>query len=338
MLATLPGFVLTLSQLCGPLQANEKIRERLSSIFQNLSLSSDCRRLLLQSKDFLNGAIELSSSTSPRVVRNLLNLFLSLAMERDSVLTLIFHGDGLLLNILKRWITESGDNTIRKRALRTLRLLATEASAPLLVHRSDLMLQLSQIALNDQDHAVRHEAVEAFARCAGLAKAKQPNYDCVVEALVQLAKAPISADTLACVLKEQAMHEENRYAMAHRDDVLRLLTNIATSRLCSRGAREDCLSALLWLSGDDRNLDALLSEHVLHILVEKACSQEPADNFVQDKSMVILTRLAAHSSNRPKMLSHENLLQALILFAATSMESQTKDDVKKAILLLVQEL
>jgi len=51
-----------------------------------------------------------------------------------------------------------------------------------------------------------------------------------------------------------------------------------------------------------------------------------------------LARLASDATNRARMVNHDGLVKTLIQFASSSPESETKDQVKKTILLLVKEL
>jgi len=344
-----------------------RIRERLSSVFRNFALSPDCRVTLGQDEPgFLDALVHLLSSAEsgchglrqPRVTRNVLTVLHNLAMDdRNSCLLLIFHGDGILLGILKRLMVHPQDSVVRKRSTRTLRLLTNESSAPLLVHRADLMELLSHQALTDPNQAVRTEAAEAFAKCAGLVKAgQQPHYQSVLQALIQLAKSPYGGgastqDVLARALKEQAEHRDNRIPMVRCTELLSVFARIASGSSSSHNtetwlapntAREDACRALLSLSEEDVNLKVLASnDEILNALVDSArhVPQRNANLLTRKYALQTLCRLTSDATNRGRLANHEHLVEALIQYASTAPDfDETKSNVKKAILLLVSEL
>lgn len=335
-----PGLLSALTSV--PLNENcEKARERLSAVFRNLALSLDTRTVLAKRPDFLTAIATLASSTSLTVLRNMLSTLVSLAIDADSSLLMVFHGEGILVEILRRYVTYTEDATLRKRAARALRLLARETSAPLMVHDNQLMKVLSQSALHDTSSEVRAEAAEAFARCASLVKAPMAQHEAMLDALTHLSSGPqaIPADVMARALKEQATHPENRKALIQRKTLMVALGQIAMSNETSTSAKENVCSALLDLSSDDENNRVLIATPLtLEALVHNSADRGVHYSVIRRYSVETLLNLAVIPSNRKSMAQYASLLQSLLHFAAATQVGDLKTKVKSVILQLAAEL
>jgi hypothetical protein len=326
---------------------NEKSKalERLSAVWRNLAVSPETRASLAQQPDILTTLVDLValSPYNKNILRNVLNTFVSLAMDVASGLLMIFHEDGRILECMKRLMVDDPDAVVRQRAARTLRLLTSESSAPILVHDTDLMDRLSRAALHDEQGKVRIEAAEAFAKCASMVRAPMPQHEAILEALTHLASANhISLEVLARAFKEQASHVNNRIPMAGRDKLLQALARIAISEEASLAAKDDACCALKDLAAEESNRPLLATFSVLEALVENTVAAGRLNGIRQgarrENAVKAMIYLATVPSNREKMVNHGNLLQSLIQFAATAVGSETKDQVKKVILMLVSEL
>jgi hypothetical protein len=332
---------------------NEKSKalERLSAVWRNLAVSPETRTSLAQQPDILTTLVDLIalSPCNKNILRNVLNTFVSMAMDVDSGLLMIFHDDGRILECMKRLLVDEPDAVVRQRAARTLRLLTGESSAPILVHDTDLMDRLSRAALHDDWEKVRIEAAEAFAKCASLVRAPMPQHEAILEALTHLASSNhISLEVLARAFKEQASHVNNRTPMAGRDKLLQALARIALSDEASSAAKDDACCALKDLATEEANRPLLATFHILEALVVNiavAGGQVNQNTGVvrqgtrREDAIKTMIYLATVPSNITKMVNHGNLLQSLISFAAaTAAGSETKDQVKKVILMLVSEL
>lgn len=335
-----PGLLGALTSLA-PNENCEKARERFSAVYRNMALSLDVRTILAKSPDFLTAIAMLASSTSLAVLKNMLSTLVSLAMDPDSSLIIVFHGEGILVEILRRYVTYTEDATLRKRAARALRLLAQETSAPLLVHDNRLMKVLSERALHDMSPEVRAEAAEAFARCASLVKAPMAQHEAMLDALTHLSRGPqaIPAEVMARALKEQASQPENRKALIKRKALMATLGQIAISNESSVSAKEDVCSALLDLSSDDENIRVLIATPLtLEALVHNSTDKGTNYFTVRRYSVETLLKLAATPSNRKCMARHASLLQSLLHFAAATQVEDLKNEVKAVILHLAAEL
>ena len=332
-----PGLLATLSKL--PLNHDsEKLRERVSAVFRNLALSRDARVVLAQRPEVLTALTSLSTSTNFTTTKNLLNTLLALAIDGDSCLLIVFHGDGIILEVLKKYIN-SNDLSIRKRAARALRLIIRETSAPLMVHDSQLMKILSERALHDSSREVRSEAAQAFARCASLVKAPSSHHEAILDALTYLASSPgtVPLDVMARVIKEQArLGPENRKAMVERQTLMDAVGRIAISTESSTSAKENICSALLVLSDDKNNKRIIATPLTLDALVQNSSERGENNSKLRECAVKTLLNLADDSSNRKIMANHTNLLPSL--FAAATQLSDLKTQVKAAILLLAVEL
>ena len=329
-----PGLLATIASL--PLHIDcEKVRERLSAVFRNLALSPEARVALAQRPDVLTAISTLANSKSLTTTRNVLNTLLSLAVDGDSCLLMVFHGDGVIVNILKKYISMD-DLSVRKRAARALRLVIRETSAPLMVHDNELMKILSHRALHDSSSEVRSEAAEAFARCASLVKAPSSQHEAILDALTYLVSSPntVPSEVMARVIKEQAsLGPQNRRAMVERQTLMVAMSRIAMSPESSISAKENIFSALLDLSDDENNQPHIATPLILDALVQNSGVR----NYkIREYAVKTLIKLAGNASNRKSMANHTNLLQSL--FAAATQLGDLKTQVKAVILQLATEL
>ncbi|GKY97076.1 hypothetical protein MPSEU_000666100 [Mayamaea pseudoterrestris] len=258
-----PGFKDCICILAKRLEM-EKTLERLSATFRNLSISPECRSIMTGDALVLDALLFMSSNHMNMISlqRNLLNTFVSLSMEHDACVVLLFHGDGVLLECLQAWLQYDADSVLRKRASRLVRSLANDLSGPMLVQNTKLMDLISRAALQDEDRAVRIEATEAFARCASQTHTGQPNYTAVLDALVQLARRPNACtEAIASALREQASRLDHRVHIAKCPELLAAAAMIAMARNSSIRSKENICIALLDLTYEESNL------HFSHNLV-----------------------------------------------------------------------
>ena len=336
-----PGLLTQLTQV--PFSSsynacNEKVVERLSAVFRNLSVSTSIRRIMPQFPDLLTATTRLINDhgNNRKITLNLLNMLISMAMEAESCLLMVFHGDGLLLSVMERLMVEESEAQIRKRAARMLRLLACETSAPLLVHDSELMKTLSKTALHDPSQQVRSEAAEAFTRCSTLIKAPSPEHHAILDALTHLAQSDfIMPEVLARAFKEQAKHPSNRVPMAERHDLLEALSEIAASMEASSRVREDACCAIFDLSREESNLSKIATPSILGALVRNAEGSSEEYSQRREYAVRALFNMASVQANLKTMACQSSLLKSLIQFAASSPGNEAKVEAKKVILKLV---
>ncbi|KAL3939293.1 MAG: hypothetical protein SGBAC_005953 [Bacillariaceae sp.] len=305
-----------------------------------MALSLHTRVALAKRSDFLTALTALANSPSTSTVKNMLSTVVSLASDPDSSLLIVFHGEGILVEILRRCISHEEDATIRKRAVRAIRLLATDTSAPLMIHDNTLMDALSKRALHDKSSEVRSEAAEAFAKCASLVTAPMAQHEAVLDALTHLSSSPhaISPDVMARALREQVAHPENRKAMAQREALMIAMGQILMSEKTSMGAKENLCSVWLQLSFEDYSIRELIATSLtLEALVRNAISHDNSNPIRQD-ALKTLLNLANVPSNRERMVKHASLMRTLLRFASTTRQEDLKAEVKAAIMQLAQEL
>jgi hypothetical protein len=343
MIMCLPGLIPALASICLKGQLPAKVGERMSAIFRNLLLSHECRRTVGRDPIFMNALFELvTDQSNRRVLRNVLNILHSLSLESDVSLLFVMFGDGVFLNVLMH-LLEDDDSVIRRRSVRTFRLWTNESSAPLLVHRQDVMAMLSDRAIHDENQFVRSEAAEAFSKCAGLVSADEPHHRTVLQALVKLSRSPgVSTEVLGRAFKEQACHPDNRVALAGDLELLKIIARIATSPEASVHAREDSCCALHDLSMEECNRKILGNQLcVLDALVDNA--ETPGYERSQRRRYAVqaLVHLSNETTVRTMMVKHDRLLKSLIRFASTADAEASlnlKSQVKQTILALVKVL
>jgi hypothetical protein len=355
------GFLQSLS-LSSIKSISLKSRQRQSAVIRNLAISVECRSLLVAEPTTVGTLIQLlnwepqstDDSSSPdfrNMRRNVLNTLVSLTMDHDSALLLIFYGDGILLHILQRYLKVSTDTFLRKKSACVMRLLANEASAPLLVHDANLMQSLSDAALRDDSSDVRREAAEAFARCAAFVQLEQqPHYENVLDALTILVNQrgrlkSFAMNSLARALKEQSLHPCNQLPMADRSVLLNAIAQIALLReFESNAAATDACCALMNLSTDKANLEKLAGQEIiLEALLSNASTYTTTHGNFEEGKLYALTTLVnlSNSSNcRRIMIWHGCILQTLIheTRCISDEQSDLKVRLKQATLLLAAEL
>ena len=352
-----------------------KSRHRLLGIVRNLSTTAECRAILIRQPSFVgllarfmmadsssdNSKNDESTAQENQIFRrSMFNTLISLAMDQESSLLLLLHGDGILLRLLHAyWRTsiQADDSDTRKSVARILRLLAHEASVPLLIHNTELMHQLSDAALRDSCAAVRTEAAEAFTRCAALARAETSGqhshyYEAVLDALQLLVQQQqqsraVSRDVLAQALREQSMHPGNRAPLGKRSILLQTVTQIALERgVSSVTAVRDACCTLLHLSLEESNRQDLVQvPNLLDALMTNLSSfsqgdqHDHVDAVERDHAMQTVVNLAQCSANGKTMARHGCLLSTLIQIAGNMHhDNVVKADLKQTILLLVTNL
>ena len=333
-----PGLLPSLTSLSG-MELPEKGQERLSAILRNLALSSTTRASLAQRGNVLTCVVRLSNNATTDTLRNLVNALVSMAMDQDSCLLMILHGEGMILELLKRFMFYEKDGTVRKRAARILRLMARESSVQLLVQDSKLLQLLFDRALNDPISEVRSEAAEAFGRCAGLTKAAMDQHEAVLGALTRLADSPLlHPDAIARAVKEQTGHPENRVPLSKCENLLGALAKIALAPDVSLSAKENVCTAFLDLSSDEKTREAVTSQATLNALVYSAETSDTRQSSIREIAVQTLVNLANHPANRKCMAKQSRLIQSLLQFAASTSSDSLKKEVKLVLLELAAEL
>lgn len=389
------NLITTLTGLTGVFE--DKALERLSAVFRNLALSTELRMRLAQRPDVLNAIVRIAACCSDvssiaersfshasrnhnmnninydsaarrNTLRNVLSTLASLALDSHSTPWMVFHGDGVLVDQLKRFMVRDEDPVVRKRATRALRLLARETSVPVLLQDDKLLTALCHLAMFDTNDAVRKEAVEAFVHCASLVQANSKClqlYQTVLDSLTQLVTNPeVSSELMARALQEQARHPENRKHMAQRKELVEAMAHIVMSKDVPRVAKESVCTALVDLSQDEANHEAIATPSILDALVKLLSDRmggrsgggpsgfendENRNNnnngeisgttrAMKESTVRTILNLAKTPSNRKIMASQAALLQSLLRVAAATSTDGLKKEVKGAILQLASEL
>lgn len=201
---------------------------RLSAVIRNLSLSTECRRMLAGNPSCLNCIIEIlvlaeesislaDISFVTTVSRNVFNILVNLAVDsKELALIILLHNDGAFVRLLANYIgggtqnknhktplSSLHDPVVRKRSIRVIRLCINLSTARLLLHNASLMTAITDAALLDDSLAVRTEATEAFSRLARILVILPP------EEKVCCERTNVSRETLLDVLTELFLTASN---------------------------------------------------------------------------------------------------------------------------------
>ena len=362
-----PDFLSTLTSLADV--PNGKARERLSAVFRNLALSVDVRSLLTQRADVLAAIFRMSNfrgshtttstdsacNSKKNILRNVLSTITSLAIDTCASHLMVFHGDGVLIEQLKRFVLHCEDFVARKRAIKAIRLLAKDpSSTPVMVLQNNELLEiLSDRALHDTNDSVRAEATEAFANLANLVRAPMVQHDCVLDAVTRMLTTATTGnlDVLVRALQEQASHQVNRRAMVQHRNLIRALAALIRSENSALGAKESACATLEDLSEEPLNLEVIalpvLLDALVGTLIQPLSRRSNASanidaivtNRIRESSVKTILNLAETPSNRKDMARQTALIQSLLRFAAaTTTGEDTKKRVKSVILQLATEL
>ena len=261
-------------------------------------MTPSARIVMAQNTDVLSALIRLASQGSRRATRNVLCTLDCLAMESDYCVGMVMHGDGILVNVLRRLMVEESDEVVRRRAARALRLLARDKAIPLLINDDILMDTLASCALHDSAREVRIEAATAFTSCSSLVRAPMPQHDAVLKSLTTLANEKrVLPEVVAKALKEQALHPMNRIPMANHVGLLDALATIAMKGDESVVAKGYATSALYDLSTEESNREKMATPQVLQALVTNATDRNDEMRDARDLAIKTLLNLSLVDSN-----------------------------------------
>jgi hypothetical protein len=277
-----------------------------------------------------------------KTIRNVLCTLDSLSLETDSCMLLLLHGDGMILGVLLHFLsTAAGDDVVRRRSARALRLLARDKAVPILLNSTNVLNALYHAALHDVSLDVRGEATTAYASCAAKVNADMPLHPHILACLVDLAAGP-AQESIALAFKEQVQHAPNRLSIVQNSEFMTAMTFIALQRGASGTARELISSGLEILSRDESLREKLLTEPVLNVLVhnarEQQQQQQEGSSAMSQDAIRALLNLASNESTRKRLVTHKGLLQVLIRFTASCQDAVAKENVKKTMLMLIPQM
>jgi hypothetical protein len=345
---------------------NDKALERLSAVIRNLALSTEVRTKLAQRPEILTALVSIAGrsfhpleghgdNSTKHTLRNVTSALSSLAMDIKSTNLLLFHGDGILIRQITKFLTHPDDAVVRKRAAKTFRLLARETASvspmSILLQNEQLLTILSNRAMYDFNDGVRLEAQEAFAKCATLIRSPMAQFQNVLDTLTHMAikttgEVTPSMDMVTWALREQACHFENRVSMGHHNVLTEGLAKILSTPTASLVAKENASSTLLDLSKEPSNhifltIPSILENMVQTLMDQRAGANEIASTRTRIRESIVrfLLNLSETPANWKTMASQTSLLQSLLQFAASrSTDAELKKQVKEVILRLASEL
>lgn len=356
-----PGFYTGVASLSVRSHIPTKALQRISSILKNLTIDADCRSELTRQPTIASVLVRLALTTQrnrqddifqddlERLKRNVLDVLVALLMDNDFGLVLILHGDGVLLDILRRFLNSQAES-IRKRAATAIRLVTQDVAIPIVVQNNDLMFTLTEVAFKDTSEFVRRDAAEAFRKCIAQSdkKTRTDHHDAIVEALCCLADnittpftQPLGpgVEILCEAMKLQSNTEHVGKLLAGKPRLLQILSE-ALIHQPLRPASSDAAEALLNLSQDKDLVGVFLQRDIglvdalIHRISDFSSCEKGKRQALQtiiNCSMPIETR---------KLYAHYPMLVQTLIQATRSMGPDVKlrSSLKSAIAVLVSEL
>ena len=324
-------------------ETNTKVLERLSAVFRNLALSPNTRLYLAQQPTVLTALVQLSSHNSQTILRNVLNTFVSIAMDGDSCIRLVFHGEGLLIKVLTRLLNYNGDSMIRKRASRVVRLLCRDGSATFLISDAVLIETTAHLAIHDTNSDVRKEAADAFAACTEFFDPTMDRYGTMLDTLESfVASQRVSLDCIARALINQMEKPQNQQEVLKRRTLVDSFGTIASSEQSSNVSKQDICKIIMDLSSKDSTIHLVTSETIISALVLNLSDNTTVSNQNNEQrqgfAVKALLNLSGIEGNRKVMANHPNLLQAMIQYASKADNDHCKEEVKAMIIRLTTQL
>lgn len=357
------GFYTGIANLSVRSHVPTKILQRISSILKNLTVDAECRSQLTRQPTVASALVRLALTTQrnrhdeifrddlERLKRNVLDVLVALLMDDDFGLVLILHGDGVLLDILRRFL-DSSDESIRKRASTAIRLVTRDVAIPIIVQNLELMQTLTEASLTDTCEFVRRDTAEVFRKCIAQSDDnRQTDYhDAILDVLCCLANSiPIpltgtqdvgpSLEILCEALKHQSKNTHVRKLLLNRTRLLQILSETMVYQP-SRSASSDAAEALLHMS-EDKELVEMFLRHDIGLVGALIYRLSDFSICQQGKNQVLKTLINCSMPIETRKLyaRYPMLVQTLILATrSVSERSKLRSSLKSAIAVLVSEL
>jgi hypothetical protein len=359
-----PGFYWGIANLSVRSHQSTKTLQRISSILKNLTIDAACRSQLTRQPTITSVIVRLAITTQrksdeeifqvdlERLKHNVLDVMVALLLEPEFGLLLILHGDGVLLDILRRFL-DSESEDIRKRASTAIRLLTQEFAIPIIALNMELMHALAEMAFRDESDFVRRELSEAFRVCIShsSAKRKQGHFEAIVDAMGHLASnlpSPVthtvgpSVDILCEAVRNQSTNVRARVLFADQPRLLQVLSEVLIHRP-SKSASSNIAEALLNLSEDEKLVVAFAQKETGLVDALLLCISDFSAGESPSKRKKLALRTLINCSrpieSRGLYARHPMLIQTLIQATRSLTDScDLRSSLKSAISVLVSEL
>ncbi len=357
-----PGLIDSLIRTC-TVHGDEMGKEFASAVIRNLAMAGNTKIPMVEHSCLLDVLVELTDDPDLKTRRNAISAIGSLAIADENSVAFVTHGEGIILQIMRRLVlqSEEPDAIIRRRAARALRCFGRKETVEMIVHGDchDIVDSLCKVAMNDTSIEAQIEAIEALACYISHAHEMAPYYKQMLDAMVSIANSspPYSClETLVKTMNTLSCFDRHRRPMADHPELLRAVCQICqiahsragvASGVASSPSRrspvtftclEQAASAFYNLSCDNDVSETIIIPSILEVLVLMGVNDDTDAMLACTFAVRTLVNLAKVGSSRGIMAQQDGLLKCLIQFASTSQDSATKDDVKSTIINLIPSL
>ena len=339
------GFRLTMIQHPGLLDAiihncsdngDDLGREHTSAVLRNLAMAPDTKIPMTEHSCLLDALVQLTEDYNPKTKRNAVSAITSLAIEGRNSMIFVTHGEGVILQIMKRLVEEDSDPVVRRRAARALRSFGRRDTVEMIVDSRGIVDALCRVAMNDSNVETQVEAIEALACYVTHTHGMTSYYSNIMNSIIKISRSSQSAcciEALAKTMNALAYFESNRLPMVNHYALLKTLTSIATHPMSTTLSKEFSASALYNLSCEDNNRSTMSSSYVLKTLISLASNERAEALVTRSYAVKSLVKLATLETNRKCMAKETGLIRCLLHYATTTTDG-VKDDVKATIISL----
>mmetsp|Transcript_28408 Transcript_28408/g.43506 ORF Transcript_28408/g.43506 Transcript_28408/m.43506 type:complete len:594 (+) Transcript_28408:178-1959(+) len=335
-----PGLIDALIRTC-TVHGDEMGKEFASAVIRNLAMAQNTKIPMVEHSCLLDVLVELTDDPDLKTRRNAISAIGSLAIADENSIAFVTHGEGIILQIMRRLVEEEEDAIIRRRAARALRCFGRKETVEMIVDCKDIVNSLCKVAMQDKSIEAQIEAIEALACYISHAHEMTSYYKKMLDAMVNIANSspPLSClVTLVKTMNTLSCFDRHQKPMTDHPELLQTVCQIAKKSKATVTCLEQAASVFYNLSCDEESREKITTPQILEVLVSIG-SKDDADAILANAFAVrTLVNLAKFEDNRIVMAQENGLLKCLIQFASTSQDSTTKDEVKATIITLIPSL
>ncbi len=327
------GLVTTLEHFANKPTVSRRVQEYVAAIWWNLALCKSIASQMALNPEILSSLLSLMQpSNSLTTRRNAISSIGNLATIPSNHERLLTFQDRIFVQFLIKTTRTEDDSDSRRRAMRTLRCLCSDAAGHSLRCRIDFTEFLSSVAKTDVDRDTRVQALECMAHIAADEQAMDTVGDTIKTALIATiedssdARLTLDACRPLSVCLSRNDPTPNKFQTS-------FFSKLASAVDQSKDAASHRAVATI-VSRSDTKVPCF---SFLNLLAALLSPVGPDFEHSQSIAMATIYALAHVETNKKPLAENERLLTALVNFVMTT-DSAKKDDAKSLILQLVPEL
>lgn len=246
----------------------------------------------------------------------------NLAFTKENRTRLVRYREGIVLEALRKALSDDANDKARRRAAGALTNLACDETAEVMGSHKGLLDTLAVVSTKDINKEVQIRAAMALTKLAASISIKMSSHESLLDALVVASLSPVS-NSVSAVLRVKARDPENRERMARHPGILDTLADICISPGSDVKDKDNAMRALMHLTNESGNRKSMCNRKILEALVKGASMDGPKTEEIRDSAIRAIERLATEFSNRAYMARHDGLLVAVA--KATEREAKLED-------------